>query len=202
MSKHEIKDFSLDSVIKEEKDFLVYMYGDDLMQIARENPKQIQWWLKAFQAVKAHKKPKINWPACFLPLEWALRKKNFQFIIYITSVAMILTCLLSVLITADSLRESLLLASLFASTSLVYYFGIVLGYGMLGPKYLIQDYLKSGHLHQKGRLPFVYIISSLLIHVLFEFICNANEKYAQGQFLIMLIPLLMTEVVLRNQTGC
>lgn len=194
MSKQEIETFSLDTVTQEEKDFLVYMYGNDLEKIVTKNPKELTWWMKAFQAVQSGKRPKFNWSAAFLTPLWALRKKNFKFIIYVTSVAMILTCLLSVLIKAVSSSESLVLAFVLAATSLVYYFGIILAYGMLGPKHLIQDYLKSGHVYQKGRLPFKYIISALLIHVLLEFIFNTNEKYAQGQFLIMLIPLLMTVV--------
>ena len=170
------------------------MYGDDLEQIVTKKPKELTWWMKAFQSVQSGKRPKFNWSAAFFSVLWALRKKNFHFVIYVTLMAMILTCLLSVLIKAVSASESLVLAFVLAATSLVYYFGIILAYGMLGPKHLIQDYLKSGHLYKKGRLPFIYIIFSLLIHVLFEFIFNTNEKYAQGQFLITLIPLLMTVV--------
>jgi hypothetical protein len=45
MSQVEIKLFSVNNVTQEEKDFLIYKYGDDLEKIMNE---ERYWWVKAF----------------------------------------------------------------------------------------------------------------------------------------------------------
>ncbi|HCU06546.1 MAG TPA: hypothetical protein DIC42_03065 [Holosporales bacterium] len=79
MSKQDIQQFSLADVSQEEKDFLVYMYGDDLDKMSEQNPKEIAWWVNAFQAVKDGKRPKFNWAAFFLALPWGVRKRGSNF---------------------------------------------------------------------------------------------------------------------------
>lgn len=164
MTTNDIQIFSLDTITQEEKDFLVYMYGDDLSFIISQKPKEILWWIKAFQAVKAGKRPKFNWAAFFLASIWALRKKAFKLVIMLS--VCFWTLLIGVVLLAVIKKSSnniftfypdmfpliLLIFCVFTIT----YSNIISGF--FGPSIIIKSYMKSNREIKSGRLPLAYVI--------------------------------------------
>jgi len=154
MRKKDIQIFSLDTVTQEEKEFLEYMYGDYLKKMIIENSKDIFWWLKAFQTVKAGKRPKFNWTAFFLNNLWALSKKNFLLQIYISSIILFFHFLLHF-----TSFLSVFKTSYFIPIFLVPFFS-----GFYGSYLLIKSYLHSEHnTLKKAELPITLIILYLFI---------------------------------------
>jgi len=177
MSKQEIQLFSLDDVSQEEKDFLVYMYGHDLDKMSEQNPKEIAWWVNAFQAVKTGKRPKFNWAAFFLTRYWCLRKKNFKLALLLDlyTIACLLPFLLLLILDPSSLAiipgdmwNILYLACMVYVAMVVFLFPMILS-GCFGTKMLINAYLLNGRYHRAGRLPFIYLYPIFFIEVIKQF---------------------------------
>ena len=154
MSKQDIQLFSLDNVNQEEKDFLVYMYGDDLNTMSTKKPKELAWWLKAFQAVKAGKRPSFNCPALFLSISWGIRRKGFN--------------LLMKVLTAMLLVDSVILYFCpNVAINLGLWYGLI--FAFMGPKSLINEYFSNKQLnvsYTNGRTPLIHVILPCLIFVI------------------------------------
>lgn len=154
MSKQDIQQFSIDEATQEEKDFLVYMYGDDLERVINKRPKEISWWVKAFQAVKDGKRPKFNWAAFFLALAWGVRKKGFKLLMELSFGFLIGEAAVLYFNPNSKVQIGML-------------FGLTLA--LIGPKYIIDEYVKNKQLntvHVNGRTPFVHVFLILLLSLI------------------------------------
>lgn len=145
MNTTDIKIFSLDTVTQEEKEFLEYN-GDDLKKMTTKRLNRLHWWVQAFQAVKAGKRPKFNWAAFFSFGFWDLRKNNFLFYIILGLVVLPiqLICHNSLSLEINICIELLLIGG--AS-------------GIGGPRFLIRNYFNLANKQniKKGTLSFVFV---------------------------------------------
>lgn len=184
MSKQEIETFSLDTVTQEEKDFLVYMYGNDLEKVSGLNSREISWWVKAFQDVKAGKRPKFNWSAFFLSSYWCLRKKNFKLglllNLYTIIFIVVILCLPEIMqnVHLDFLAIPFMILMMGGA-----YIPMILS-GFFGAKTLINNYLLKGSHHRVGRLPFTYLYPLFFIEIISKFF-----KYLPLSIIVSLVSL-------------
>ena len=162
--------FSLDHLSQDEKDFLDYMYGDDLSMVLHKKPKQIHYWIRAFQCVKEKKRPPFNWPSFFLGWFWCFRKKFFKGIFYVTFV--LLAAISPIIIYAQFIMKDFSFVGLSVLSSWMLCAWVIreLFLPLFGPRLIIQDYLKAVDLEKplrRGRTPLPYFIPFILMMSLF-----------------------------------